>query len=292
MQNKPEVPAEAEMELQLRQALIDKAVTQGKFEIVADLLHDIGNAIVGFGSYLTRIKSSIERDNPESLPNLVRFFSDREIAMGAAIGEAKASAVVSMLNSIAEAQLVSREEIQGSLAKQLTIITHIQEMLAIQRQYVAGQATNERKAANLRAIINDCLSMLYASFDKKGITISLNATVDSPVIHGDRTRLMQVIMNILKNCVEAIDNNSGERSIAIRLYGEEDFLILEIEDTGNGFDATTAGRLFERGFTTKSSGTGLGLQHCRGIIESHNGAISLTSKGVGKGAFARIKFKK
>ena len=199
MQNKPEVPAEAEMELQLRQALIDKAVTQGKFEIVADLLHDIGNAIVGFGSYLTRIKSSIERDNPESLPNLVRFFSDREIAMGAAIGEAKASAVVSMLNSIAEAQLVSREEIQGSLAKQLTIITHIQEMLAIQRQYVAGQATNERKAANLRAIINDCLSMLYASFDKKGITISLNATVDSPVIHGDRTRLMQVIMNILKN---------------------------------------------------------------------------------------------
>jgi signal transduction histidine kinase len=289
MQNKSEELAE--MEQQLQQALIDKAVTQGKFEIVADVLHDIGNAIVGFGSYLTRIKGSIERDNPESLPNLVRFFSDRETAVGAAIGETKASAVVSMLNSIAESQLVGREEIQRSIEKQLTIITHIQEMLAIQRQYVAGQETHERKPSNLRAIINDCLSMLYASFDKKGITVRLNATAEPPVIYGDRTRLMQVIMNLLKNSIEAIDSNAAEKSISIRLYREMDFLILEIEDTGNGFDAETAGRLFERGFTTKSSGTGLGLQHCREIIESHAGRITLNSNGVGRGAFLEIKLK-
>jgi signal transduction histidine kinase len=289
MGNKPEELAE--MEQQLQQAVIDKAVTQGKFEIVADVLHDIGNAIVGFGSYLTRIKGSIERDNPESLPNLVRFFSDREIAVGAAIGKAKASALVSMLKSIAESQLISREEIQRSIAKQLTIITHIQELLAFQRQYIAGQETNERKPSNLRAIINDCLSMLYAAFDKKGITISLNATAEPPVIYGDRTRLVQVVMNLLKNSVESIDNNAVEKSISIRLYAEEGFLILEMEDTGYGFDAETAGRLFERGFTTKSSGTGLGLQHCREIIESHSGRISLSSKGVGKGAFVQIKFK-
>jgi signal transduction histidine kinase len=289
MQNKPE--GLVKMEEQLRQALIDKAVMQGKFEIVADVLHDIGNAIVGFGSYLTRIKGSLDRDRSDSLANLARFFSDREIAMSAAIGEAKAGAAVTMLTGIAEAQLVSHEEVQGSIRKQLSIITHIQEMLAIHRQYVAGQETNERKPSNLRAIINDCLSMLYASIDKKGITISLDAAAESPVICGDRTRLMQVIMNILKNSIEAIDNNAAEKSIAIRLYGEKDFLILEIADTGNGFDAETAGRLFGRGFTTKSSGTGLGLQHCRGIIESHAGMFSLTSRGVGKGAFVQIKFK-
>jgi signal transduction histidine kinase len=289
MQNIPE--GLAEMEQELRQALIDKAVTQGKFEIAADVLHDIGNAIVGFGSYLTRIKGSIEQDNPESLPNLVRFFSDHLAAMGAVMGEAKAGAVISMLSSMAESQCISREEIQRSITKQLTIITHIQEILAIQRQYVAGQETKQRKASNLRAIINDSLSMLYASFDKKGITISLDVTAESPVIYGDRTRLMQVIMNILKNSIEAIDNNAAEKIISIRLYPEEGFLILEIEDTGNGFDTETAGRIFGRGFTTKLSGTGLGLQHCRGIIESHAGTISLSSRGVGKGAITQIKFK-
>jgi nitrogen fixation/metabolism regulation signal transduction histidine kinase len=102
---------------------------------------------------------------------------------------------------------------------------------------------------------------------------------------------MQVIMNILKNSIEAIDNNAAEKIISIRLYPEEGFLILEIEDTGNGFDTETAGRIFGRGFTTKLSGTGLGLQHCRGIIESHAGTISLSSRGVGKGAITQIKFK-
>jgi signal transduction histidine kinase len=281
-----------QMEHELRQALLDNAVTQGKFEIAADVLHDIGNAIVGFGSYLTRIKGSFERDNAESLPNLVQFFSDREIAMGTAIGEAKAGAVISMLKSIVESQRVSREEIQKSIVKQLTIIAHIQEILAIQRQYVAGQETKERKASNLRAILNDCISMLSASFEKKGITISVNVSVESPVIQGDRTRLMQVIMNILKNSIEAIEKNATEKMISIRLYPEEDFLILEVEDTGEGFDAETAGRIFERGFTTKSSGSGFGLQHCRGIIESHAGTMSLCSKGIGKGAFTQIKFKK
>jgi signal transduction histidine kinase len=290
MQNMPETLTQ--MEQELRQALLDKAVTEGKFEIAADVLHDIGNAIVGFGSYLTRIKGSFEQDNSKSLPNLVQFFSDREIAIGTAIGEAKAGAVISMLKSIAESQRVSREEIQKSIAKQLTIIAHIQEILAIQRQYVAGLETKERKASNLRAILNDCISMLSASFEKKGITVSVNVSAESPVIQGDRTRLMQVIMNILKNSIEAIEKNATEKMISIRLYPKEDILILEVEDTGEGFDPETAGRIFERGFTTKSSGTGLGLQHCRAIIESHAGTISLGSKGIGKGAFAQIKFKK
>jgi signal transduction histidine kinase len=165
-------------------------------------------------------------------------------------------------------------------------------MLAIQRQYIAGEGAKERKASNLRAILNDCLSMLYASFDKKGITLSVNATAEAPVIYGDRTRLMQVIMNILKNSIEAIGKDASDKTIRIRLYSEDNFLILEVEDTGNGFDAGTAARIFERGFTTKSSGTGLGLQHCRGIIESHAGTISLSSEGVGKGASVQIKFKK
>jgi signal transduction histidine kinase len=133
--------------------------------------------------------------------------------------------------------------------------------------------------------------MLSASLDKKGITIQLNATTASPVVYGDRTRLMQVIMNILKNSIEAIDIHAADKIISIHLYPETDFLILEVADTGNGFDAETAGKIFGRGFTTKPSGTGLGLQHCRGIIESHAGTISLSSKGIGKGAFTQIKFK-
>ena len=58
----------------LLQLVSDKAVAQQKFEIAANVLHDIGNAVVGFSSYLTRIKRSLELDNSENLQNLVGFF--------------------------------------------------------------------------------------------------------------------------------------------------------------------------------------------------------------------------
>ena len=70
-----------------------------------------------------------------------------------------------------------------------------------------------------------------------------------------------------------------------------DLLVLQVHDSGNGFDGTIGRQLFERGFTTKSSGTGLGLNSCRAIIESFEGTIDITSEGPGKGALATIAFK-
>lgn len=275
----------------MQRAVMDKAVAQGKLEMASDVLHDIGNAVVGFGSYLTRIRRTLEQNNPENLQNLTRFLSGQKEALSTAIGDAKTGAVIDMLSGITQAQKASDEELRKSITEQLNIISHIQEILNIQRQYVAGQATQERVPANLRTILNDCLSMVYASFDKRAIAVSLDIPADLPLIKGDRTKLMQVVLNILKNSIEAIDMSAAEKTISIRLYTQEGQLILEVRDSGIGFDEETAGRLFARGVTTKSSGTGLGLNHCRSIVESHGGTIDLVSEGPGKGATATIRFK-
>jgi signal transduction histidine kinase len=275
----------------IQEAMLEKELAQGKIEMASDALHDIGNAIVGFGSYLTRIKRSLEQNDLQNLQNLAVFFVTNQAAMDTAIGEAKSGAVVSMLNSIVENQQMAQEEINNSIIEQLHLITHIQEILNIQRQYVAGNKLQAMKATSLRIIINDCVSMLLASIDKRGIHISMDLTTESPVILGDHTKLMQVVLNLLKNSVEAISLSAAEKTISIRLYSDEGLLILELADSGNGFDESTAGRLFERGFTTKSSGSGLGLNNCRSIIESHRGRIDISSKGVGMGALTVVKFK-
>jgi len=280
-----------EKEEALKLALLDKAVAQGKFEIASDVLHDIGNAIVGFGSYLTRIKRSLEQNNLESLQNLAGFFTTQQTVMATALGEAKASAVVSMLDSITLSQKNTQEEVQKSITEQLNIISHVQEILNIQRQYVAGQESHEKKPANLRSIIRDCLSMLFASIDKRDIVVTLDISAESPIIEGESTKLMQVVLNMIKNSIEAIDMQAAEKTISIRLYKQDDLLILELRDNGTGFDKVTGGRLFERGFTTKSSGTGLGLNNCKAIVENHSGTISITSEGPGKGALTTIKLK-
>jgi len=275
----------------LQQAILDKAVVEGKFEIASNVLHDIGNAVVGFSSYLNRIKQTLELDNSENLRNLAGFFETQQPALSGALGEVKAGAVVKVLSGIVHTQKSNQEDISKSITEQEKIINHIREILNIQRQYVSGQEANGRKSLHLGNIVNDCISMLYASFAKRNITISRDIPDKLPVIEGDHTRLMQVILNLLKNCIEAIDVYAVEKSIVLTASYDAGILALQIRDSGKGFDEESGKKFFTRGFTTKSSGTGLGLSSCRTIIEDHNGTVDITSDGPGKGALTTIKFK-
>ena len=275
----------------IMQLLADKAVAQGKYEIASNVLHDIGNAVVGFGSYLNRIKRSLEYNNGDNLQRLAMFFTAQQPVLTSVIGEVKAGAVVNMLTGITDAQKKNHDEIGKSVKEQFNIINHIQEILNIQRQYLNGHSTVEKRPTNLRAIINDCMSMLYASIEKRAIGISINIPEVLPEIKADRTKLMQVILNILKNSIEAIDINAEEKHISIAVKAKEGAIAVQIKDTGHGFDEETGKKLFIRGFTTKASGTGLGLNNCKVIIESHQGTIRLSSDGFGKGTLTIIEFK-
>lgn len=274
----------------MRQVEVDRAVEQGKFEIASGVLHDIGNAVVGFGSHLTRMRRMQEQDQTNNLVNLAGFISKQEVAIATAIGADKAAALSKMLNGIADAQKASHEDIKKSITEQLRIISHIQEILNIQRQYVSGKETHERRPVNLRSIVNDCMSMLFASFDKRGIDVTMQVPQELPVIRGDRTKLMQVILNLLKNAVEAIDIDSAIKTIHIEITHRQPYLVLEVKDSGIGFDEETGHHLFDRGFTTKSSGSGIGLSNCRQILASHDATLDVTSAGTGKGCTSVITF--
>jgi signal transduction histidine kinase len=274
-----------------QQAMLDRSVMQGRFEIASDVLHDIGNAIVGLGANLTRMRRSLDQQNSDNLAKLAGFFSAQQALIAGALGDAKAAAVVNMLNSMVEALKGQREDIIQSITEQTNIITHVQEILHIQRQYVNGQSAQDRRHINLRGIIEDCLSMQHASMEKRGITVTKEVPDQVPPIIGDRTRLMQVILNILKNSMEAIDVTDTNKDISLRLIVADGLLTLQIRDNGCGFDEATGKKLFDRGFTTKSSGTGLGLHNCRSIIQSHSGDISISSEGRGKGSLTTITFK-
>jgi signal transduction histidine kinase len=275
----------------MRQAMLDKAVEQSKYEIASGILHDIGNAIVGFGAYVTRIRRIEEQNSSTNLQQLATFIDSRQMEFGQVIGADKAKAITDMMHGIASDQQKRQAEIGKAITEQLSIITHIQEILNIQRQYVSGYETQERKPVQVRSIINDCMAMLFASYDKKGIAVELVLSPDAPAIKGDRTQLMQVIMNILKNSLEAIHTHTIDKRVSIQLKNMGGELQLIVLDNGCGFDEKVGACLFDRGFTTKSSGSGLGLYNCKAILESHEGSISITSEGKDKGAITTIIFK-
>ncbi len=107
-----------------------------------------------------------------------------------------------------------------------------------------------------------------------------------PVVECYPSQVNQVFMNLILNASQAM---SGSGTITIRTYRSDDQVAVEISDTGAGIAAEDLERIFDAGFTTKGtkSGMGLGLRICREIIESHGGGIEVEST-VGKGSTFRI----
>jgi two-component system, sensor histidine kinase and response regulator len=292
LQNEALVAANQQKEqLQRHVAVLDKAVAQGKFEVASDFMHDVGNAVVGFGSYLTQIRRLQEENDPVVFRNLATFFEAQRLAISGAIGDNKTGAVIELLTGIAETQQRNHLTANDIVTKQVRIITQIQDILHMQRQHIEGHDTKERKSIQPGSIINDALALLFPAIDKLSVAVYLDIPEDLPLIRGDRTRVMQVFVSVLKNSLDAFAGSSPEKSISIKVLASPGVLTVELRDTGSGFDAGVGAHLFEEGFTTKTSAAGLALCHCRAVMESHAGSISVTSDGPGKGVLVVMQFK-
>lgn len=96
-----------------------------------------------------------------------------------------------------------------------------------------------------------------------------------PPVDGDRVQLQQVILNLLRNALDAMSAvEDRTRKLVIRTEQDEsDFVRLTVQDTGIGIDSQNLDRLFDAFYTTKSAGMGMGLSVCRSIIERHRGRL-------------------
>ncbi len=137
-------------------------------------------------------------------------------------------------------------------------------------------------------ILEDVLSLMNSSFKANNITVINRCCKESRMVNVDSRRLRQVLINILKNSVEAI---VGKGFIIISCtsvsYREHKMLKVEITDTGVGIKKDHIPRIFSPFFTTKIYGSGLGLTAAREMLERMGGNISIESEE-GKGTTVTI----
>jgi PAS domain S-box-containing protein len=140
----------------------------------------------------------------------------------------------------------------------------------------------------MNQIVRDVLALTAGELRQQGIALSVNLASHLPAISGDNIQLQQVLLNLIKNAIEAMtDIANGQRMLGITSrFGELDgkpAAVIEVSDTGVGFSASDSSRLFEAFHTTKSQGMGMGLWISRSIIENHHGRLSASSND-GRGA--------
>jgi nitrogen fixation/metabolism regulation signal transduction histidine kinase len=129
------------------------------------------------------------------------------------------------------------------------------------------------------------VSDLHAMNESVRIELSLE---DAPlIVHADRTQMNRLFSNLLLNAVEAIpERREGIVRISESRSGRD--VVISISDNGTGIPETLRASIFSPNFTTKSSGTGLGLAMCKSIVEQQKGTIDFETE-TGRGTTFRIR---
>jgi signal transduction histidine kinase len=136
----------------------------------------------------------------------------------------------------------------------------------------------ERTMVDINRLVREVLRMVENDLLVHGVSVSTELQEDVPQIMVDPTQLQQVILNLIKNAIEAM--TTGATAIrALRLVttnNANSTVSLIVQDCGHGITPKNASQIFDPFFTTKSSGMGLGLSTSRRIIEDHGGDLRLT----------------
>ena len=151
---------------------------------------------------------------------------------------------------------------------------------------------NKIKINKERLCINELIKEICSSLKlvakSKNIKLSYQEKNSYVYINGDYERLKQVLVNMVKNSIEAI-NKDGE--IKLSINNNVNYVEIEVQDNGIGMSEETLSKIKEMFYTTKECGTGLGVSLSNEIIEAHNGKLEYISK-LNEGTTVKIRLPK
>lgn len=257
--------------------LIETAVHAGMAEMATGVLHNIGNALNSLNTSVYVLKNDMDRYRFELLDRICDRVREEGIVLrnGGPLDRslAKVSEHFSKIHGKADKEC-------NAVLKQ---INKINVLLKAQENYVGQGDIHE--TAVLKEIVLDALHIETALAETDPLEIDLQFDLE-PEFRLSKSKLMQVLRHLLKNARESmarVDNRSGRLRIAIS-QGEPGFVRLEIEDNGEGIAPTDETRIFSSGFSTKKTGTGMGLHYCANTVAEMGGKISLKKTKTGVGA--------
>ena len=147
----------------------------------------------------------------------------------------------------------------------------------------------DRQRLDPNTLVREAVSLMTQEADRRGVRVVENLGTSLPAVEGDRVHLVQVLLVLLINALDAMEERySSNREVAISTGAADGGVEIVVRDGGPGIRPADFSRLFDSFFTTKANGMGLGLSIARSIIEAHGGKI-WAENSTGGGAVFHIR---
>ena len=274
-----------------------QAFAQGRLEVMDTILHNIGNAInsvaIGIGTLKEELANNPLIERLAALSETVKAHAeDWEDYVQ---HDPQGQQVRPFLLALAADFVEQNRELIRMVERVNSQTSHIVDIVRAQRGFDSKAMT--RKDVNLRQAISGALRIVQDSFASRGIRTHVNCGNAPEEIRIQETQFNQMLVNLLKNAMEAIDELKksggfkGQPRIEIRACIQQDFLVLEVQDNGIGIEQKNLKAIFGAGYTTKQEGSGLGLHSAANFVTGSGGKIQPLSDGYGTGTTMRVSLR-
>jgi two-component system sensor kinase FixL len=141
-----------------------------------------------------------------------------------------------------------------------------------------------KQAESVTKLIEEASALALVGAKETGIKVLIHIDPDLPTTQVDRVQIQQVLLNLIRNAIEAMDG-LDVRELSISSTTQDGAVLVSVADTGNGIAPEIEAKLFQPFVTTKSDGMGIGLSVCRTIVEAHGGRLWMEPNAGGGSVF-------
>ena len=137
------------------------------------------------------------------------------------------------------------------------------------------------QAVDLGALAQECVALKTSEFGPLGVQVKLDFPTTGLIVRADPIAFQQVFFHLIDNALQALEAQSGDRTLSISGFNSNGWAVVEVKDSGGGIKPDVLPRVFEPFYTTKSKeqNPGLGLTVCLAILQEHGGRIEVASTG-------------
>ena len=266
----------------------------GRAQLAAMVLHNIGNAMTPINVQIEAMKAGQSEAVVQYLEKCYHELNANIADLNTYVNaDPRGKEIFRYMGELVAAVKAERNRNGDALEKMDRAISYVSEILTMQQAYAASEQ-EFKQSVDLNALIDDAIQIQMGSLERKGIVVEQKLDAHLPRVLVDKSRLMQVIINLIKNssvAFERLESDNRKKTIRIKTFAGNGHFGFEIADNGIGIDQENIDHIFDFGKSYQRS-SGLGLYYCKMFVEDNGGTLNISSSESGPGTTVRATFKK